>query len=173
MAQEFVPCPWLQHRSRYSYRQQMIRGWVGVILYAALSALGWLLRWFFPYERAGGAAAFCKRRELHSGAFQPNSSAFLWKRADWLAHHHESGRLTNHQALIVLCLEIVSKLLQTSKWDRAKVQRLEQVLSWQSSEGWFMEYRAATLAIIPWIFCLASIYQFRPDVRLKRRWSKL
>jgi len=41
------------------------------------------------------------------------------------------------------------KALQTRKVGSSEMQRLERVLSWQSSEGWFMEYEAATLAIIP------------------------
>lgn len=63
---------------------------------------------------------------------------------------------------------MLSNLLQTSKWDKAKVQRLEQVLSWQSSEGWFQEYEGCdpgyhTLTIS----CLARIYQLKPDIRIK------
>jgi len=55
----------------------------------------------------------------------------------------------NHQALIVLCLEIVSKLLQTSKWDRAKVQRLERCCLGRVLKAGLWNTRAATLAIIP------------------------
>ncbi|MCJ8282888.1 MAG: hypothetical protein MJK14_24570 [Rivularia sp. ALOHA_DT_140] len=93
---------------------------------------------------------------------------FFIKRADWLAEHHESGRLTNHQALIVLCLERLSQLLNYSQWDKAKVQRLERVLSWQNDEGWFIEYEGCdpgyhTLTIS----CLARIYQLNPDIRIK------
>lgn len=102
--------------------------------------------------------------ELHN----PVALDFLRSRADWLTHHHESGQLTNHQALIVLCLELLSGLLQTSEWNRAKAQRLERVLSWQSAEGWFQEYEGCdpgyhTLTIS----CLARIHQLRPDVRLQ------
>ena len=94
--------------------------------------------------------------------------AFLVKRADWLAHHQESGRLTNHQALIVLCLELLSKLLQTNRWDTSKAQRLDRVLAWQNPEGWFQEYEGCdpgyhTLTIS----CLARVYELNPNHRLK------
>lgn len=178
MAQEFVWPLALAYDTDVTdnsfYQQQVIRDWVEAgILYAARSAhKDGSCDDYFPYERAGGAAAFSLLASVESytllGLSNPVALRFFEKRADWLAHHNESGRLTNHQALIVLCLERVSALLQTSKWDRAKVQRLERVLSWQSSEGWFVEYEGCdpgyhTLTI----FCLATIYQLRPDVRLK------
>lgn len=178
MAQEFVWPLALAYDIDVSdnsfYQQQVIRDWVEAgILYAARSAhKDGSCDDYFPYERAGGAAAFSLLASVESytllGLSNPVALRFFEKRADWLAHHNESGRLTNHQALIVLCLERVSALLQTSKWNRAKVQRLERVLSWQSSEGWFVEYEGCdpgyhTLTI----FCLATIYQLKPDVRLK------
>jgi len=156
------------------YQQQVIRDWVEAgILYAASSAHpDGSCDDYFPYERAGGATAFsllaCIESYTQLGLNNPTALRFFERRADWLAHHNESGRLTNHQALIVLCLELLSKLLQTSKWDKARVQRLERVLSWQNPEGWFQEYEGCdpgyhTLTIS----CLARIYQLRPDPRLK------
>lgn len=156
------------------YQQQVIRDWVTAgILYAAQSAhQDGSCDDYFPYERASGAAAFSLLActESYTLLKLDNSSAlrFFTRRADWLAKHHESGQLTNHQALIVLCLELLSRLLQTSKWERAIAQRLERVLSWQSPEGWFPEYEGCdpgyhTLTIS----CLARIYQLKPDVRLK------
>ncbi len=156
------------------YQQPVIRDWVEAgILYAAKSAHpDGSCDDYFPYERAGGAAAFsllaCIESYTQMGLNNPIALQFFEKRADWLAHHNESGRLTNHQALIVLCLELLSKLLQTSKWDKARVQRLERVLSWQNPEGWFQEYEGCdpgyhTLTIS----CLARIHQLRPDPRLK------
>lgn len=178
MAQEFVLPLALSYDTKEPenafYHQPVIPQWVEAgILFAARSAhADGSCDDYFPYERAGGAAAFSLLACIESYTLLrlDNSFAlrFFAKRADWLAHHQESGRLTNHQALIVLCLELLSKLLQTSKWDRAKVQRLEQVLSWQSSEGWFQEYEGCdpgyhTLTIS----CLARIYQLRPDIRIK------
>lgn len=178
MAQEFVLPLALAYDTNLPdnpfYQQSVIPQWVEAgILFAARSAHSdGSCDDYFPYERAGGAAAFSLLAciESYTRLRLENKTAlrFFEKRADWLAHHQESGRLTNHQALIVLCLELLSKLLQTSKWDRAKVQRLEQVLSWQSSEGWFQEYEGCdpgyhTLTIS----CLARIYQLRQDIRIK------
>jgi hypothetical protein len=98
---------------------------------------------------------------------------FFEKRADWLASHQESGRLANHHALIVLCVELASRLLQTSRWNREKERRLDRILSWQSPEGWFPEYGGCdpgyhTLTI----WCLARIDQIRLDARLKKAIAK-
>lgn len=178
MAQEFVLPLALAYNTALPdnpfYQQPVIRDWVEAgIFYAAKSAHpDGSCDDYFPYERAGGAAAFsllaCIESYMELGLNYPIALQFFEKRADWLAHHHESGRLTNHQALIVLCLDLLSRLLQTSKWDRARVQRLERVLSWQNPEGWFQEYEGCdpgyhTLTIS----CLAWIYQLRPDPRLK------
>lgn len=168
------------------YRQPAIKSWVEAgILYAIRSAhKDGSCDDYFPFERASGAAAFSLLAFIESyillGLGDNNKKLdnkdldnqsilnFFTKRADWLAHHHESGQLTNHQALIVLCLEQLSQLLKTPKWDKAKVQRLERVLSWQNSEGWFIEYEGCdpgyhTLTIS----CLARIYKFNPDIRIK------
>lgn len=155
------------------YQQQVIKDWVEAgILYAARSShKDGSCDDYFPYERASGAAAFsllaCIESYILLGLDNTIMLRFFSKRADWLADHHESGQLTNHQALIVLCLELLSRLLH-SKWDRAIAQRLERVLSWQNPEGWFQEYEGCdpgyhTLTIS----CLASIYQLKPDVRIK------
>ena len=178
MAQEFVLPLALAYDTNLPenlfYHQSVIPQWVEAgILFAARSAhVDGSCDDYFPYERASGAAAFSLLACIDSytllGLDNPIALRFFTKRADWLAKHQESGRLTNHQALIVLCLELLSKLFQTSKWDRSKAQRLEQVLSWQSAEGWFQEYEGCdpgyhTLTIS----CLARIYQLRPDIRIK------
>jgi hypothetical protein len=102
------------------------------------------------------------------GLNNPEILHFFSKRADWLAHHQESGRLSNHQALIVLCLELLEKLLQSDRWNDSKQERLEQVLSWQNPEGWFQEYEGCdpgyqTLTIA----CLARVWELNPSNRLK------
>jgi len=178
MAQEFVLPLALAYNTDLPdnpfYRQKIVPGWVEAgILYAARSAhADGSCDDYFPYERAAGAAAFSLLACIDSYTLlelnNPRALQFFTKRADWLAKSHESGRLTNHQALIVLCLELLSNLLQTSQWERAKVQRLERVLSWQSSEGWFQEYEGCdpgyhTLTIS----CLARIYQLKPELRIK------
>lgn len=156
------------------YRQESLREWVaaGIRYAAASSHPDGSCDDYFPFERAGGAAAFsllaCLDSYLMLGLDDPEMRCFFIQRADWLAHHHESGQLTNHQALIVLCLELLSKLLQTDRWEEARSQRLERVLAWQNPEGWFQEYEGCdpgyhTLTIS----CLARIYDLRPDPRIK------
>lgn len=146
------------------YRQPILRKWVEAgILYAARSAhADGSCDDYFPYERAAGAAAFSLLACLESYQLleldNPEVLAFFERRADWLAHHEESGQLSNHQALIVLCLKLVGRLLRTSKWSRAQDRRLSKLLSWQNSEGWFAEYEGAdpgyqTLTI----WCLAQL----------------
>ena len=174
MSQEFVyPLALVYHTNipnNLFYQQAILKDWVEAgILYAAKSAHpDGSCDDYFPFERAGGAAAFSLLACLESYQLLKlnNQQAidFFVKRANWLAHHQESGRLTNHQALIVLCLELLSRLLNTDQWDQQKERRLEQVLSWQNPEGWFQEYEGCdpgyhTLTIS----CLARIYEFNPD----------
>jgi hypothetical protein len=150
MSQEFVwPLALVYHldlpHNPY-YQQASLRDWVAAgILYAARSAHpDGSCDDYFPFERAGGAAAFsllaCVESYTLLNLENAEMRVFFERRADWLAHHNESGQLTNHQALIVLCLELVGRLNHTSKWARAKATRLDRVLEWQNAEGWFTEY---------------------------------
>ncbi|NJN04379.1 MAG: hypothetical protein HC873_15465 [Leptolyngbyaceae cyanobacterium SL_1_1] len=178
MSQEFVWPLALAYDTPCSdnpfYQELKLRDWVEAgIVYAAKSAhADGSCDDYFPFERASGAAAFSLLACLESYQIMglENSIAlrFFEKRADWLAHHLESGRLTNHQALIALCLEVTGRLLQTQKWEGAIRQRLELVFSWQNPEGWFQEYEGCdpgyhTLTIS----CLARLYQLRPSAQLK------
>ncbi len=183
MAQEFVLPLALAHATdlpgNLFYQQPAVRDWVEAgILYAARSAHDdGSCDDYFPFERAGGAAAFsllaCIDSYILLGLTNEEALRFFIQRADWLAHHNESGQLTNHQALIVLCLERLAGLLGLARWDRPRVQRLERVLSWQNSEGWFQEYEGCdpgyhTLTIS----CLARIEQLHPDPRLREALTK-
>jgi hypothetical protein len=178
MAQEFVwPLALAYHTDvphNPFYQQSALRDWVEAgILYAAQSAHpDGSCDDYFPFERAGGAAAFsllaCLEGYALMGLENDRALRFFERRANWLAHHHESGQLANHQALIVLCLELLSRQLNSNQWDRAKALRLERVLEWQNSEGWFQEYEGCdpgyhTLTIS----CLARIYDLTPDPRLE------
>jgi hypothetical protein len=178
MSQEFVWPLALAHSTDAPnnpyYQRPVIRDWVEAgILYAAHSAhVDGSCDDYFPYERAGGAAAFSLLACIESYNLLEikNDAAlrFFEKRADWLAHHHESGTLSNHQALIALCLESLSRLLQSSRWDEAKELRIERVLSWQNEEGWFQEYEGCdpgyhTLTVS----CLARLYELTPTPKLK------
>ena len=178
MAQEFVLPLALAYHTDWAknpfFQQAALRDWAEAgILYAARSAhADGSCDDYFPFERAGGAAAFSLLACLDSyslmGLKSPAALQFFQRRADWLAHHNESGQLANHQALIVLCLELLGKVLNTDRWQQARSQRLERVLSWQHPEGWFQEYEGCdpgyhTLTIS----CLARIHQLRPDPGLR------
>ncbi len=178
MSQEFVyPLALAYHcnlEGNQFYQQPILKEWIEAgILYGVKSAhTNGSCDDYFPFERAAGAAAFSLLAFIESyKLMQFNNSdilKFLTTRADWLAHHQESGRLTNHQALILLCLELLSELLQTDRWQRSKQERLEQVLSWQNPEGWFQEYEGCdpgyhTLTIS----CLARVYELNPSPELK------
>jgi hypothetical protein len=158
------------------YQQPMVKEWVKAgIVYANLSShSNGSCDDYFPYERAAGAAAFSLLACLESTTLLGLEHSvevldFFRRRADWLAEHQESGRLTNHQALIVLCLELVGRLLQTDRWAVSKQERLEQVYAWQNPEGWFIEYEGCdpgyhTLTIS----CLARLYELQPNEKLKQ-----
>ncbi|BAU66374.1 hypothetical protein STA3757_37780 [Stanieria sp. NIES-3757] len=183
MSQEFVYPLALAYHTKIEhnpfYQQPTIKNWVeaGIIYAAKTSHPNGSCDDYFPYERAAGAAAFSLLAFIESYTLMeldnPLLLSFFVKRADWLAHHQESGRLTNHQALIVLCLELLSKLLKSSRWNQSKQERLEQVLAWQNPEGWFQEYEGCdpgyhTLTIS----CLARIYELNPSNRLKDALAK-
>ncbi len=150
MAQEFVWPLALAYSTNLAgnpfHQAAALREWVGAgILCAARSAhADGSCDDYFPFEKAGGAAAFsllaCLEAYDAMGFDNAEARAFFEKRADWLAHHQESGRLTNHQALIVVCLDRAGDVLKTSRWAEARERRLKTVLEWQDPEGWFAEY---------------------------------
>ncbi|MEL6494787.1 MAG: hypothetical protein AAFQ41_06645, partial [Cyanobacteria bacterium J06623_7] len=158
------------------YQQPMLKEWVRAgIEYAYLSSHdNGSCDDYFPFERASGAAAFSLLACLESTILLNLEHSeevldFFRRRADWLAKHQESGRLTNHQALIALCLELAGRLLNTNRWQQSQRERLSQVLAWQNPEGWFIEYEGCdpgyhTLTIS----CLARLDELRPSARLKQ-----
>ncbi len=178
MSQEFVLPLALAYQTNIAdnpfYQQSVLKDWVKAgILYAKKSShQDGSCDDYFPYEKAGGATAFSLLAFIDSYQICDFNDSqmidFFFKRASWLANHHESGQLSNHQALIVLCLELLTKILNTNQFDKAKTLRLEKVLDWQSSEGWFQEYEGCDPGYHSLtISCLARIYQLRPDERLK------
>ncbi len=126
---------------------------------------------YFPYERATGAAAFSLLAGLESyrlmGFERPDLIAFFERRAAWLAGHRESGRLSNHEALVVACLVRLSDLAGTDRWAGAVGERLDRLLSWQSGEGWFHEYEGCDPGYLTLtISLLAMIDGWRPGLGL-------
>ena len=129
---------------------------------------------YFPYERAGGATAFsllaCMEAYRILGLDDDGILQFFEKRADWLAVHHESGRLSNHQALIALCLELAGDLLDTKRWTQKASARVDVVLSWQTDEGWFWEYEGCDPGYLTLtISVLAWLHSIRPDAPYAER----
>lgn len=183
MAQEFVwplalACT-LDIPGNPYHRSETIREWVRAgILYAASSAHpDGSCDDYFPFEKAGGAAAFsllaCAESYRLLNLNEPAALEFFARRADWLAHHHESGQLTNHQALIVCCIDSVADLTGITRWQSARETRLARVLEWQNPEGWFQEYEGCdpgyhTLTIS----LLARIYERSPSPALHEALSR-
>lgn len=177
MSQEFV---WplalaysLEIEGNPYYQQPAIKEWVAAgILYAGRAAHSdGSCDDYFPFEKAAGAAAFsllaCMESYRMLGLQSAEMEAFFGRRARWLASHHESGRLSNHAALIVLCLDIAGQVLGTKEFDALRDSRLTTLLSWQNEEGWFQEYEGAdpgyhTLTI----GLLAQIYERTKDSKI-------
>jgi hypothetical protein len=127
---------------------------------------------YFPNERALGATVFsllaCAEAYELIGMRSDEALEFFHRRANWLASRHESGRLSNHHALIALCLDVVGRLCKVDNFIRARDERITQLLSWQTSEGWFPEYEGfdpgyETLTLS----CLARLYETAPSAQLK------
>jgi hypothetical protein len=183
MAQEFVwplalvyalPIPGNPYHQVPALKEWIEAG----ILYAARSAHSdGSCDDYFPFEKAAGAATFSLLAGLESyellGLQNSEMLDFFGLRADWLADHHESGRLTNHQALIALALEKAGRLFSSSRWNKAKARRLKRVLDWQDDEGWFPEYEGCdpgyhTLTIA----LLAQLHALSPSTELKAALQK-
>jgi hypothetical protein len=123
---------------------------------------------YFPYEKAAGATAFSLLACIESyrllGLRDSRLLAFMSRRLEWLNSHVESGRLTNHQALIALCTELLSRVVGTHRWDKLRDERIQLVLDWQDPEGWFHEYEGFdpgyhTLTIS----CMARLLALKPS----------
>ncbi len=178
MAQEFVLPLALAYGTGIEgnafFGQEAIREWVlaGIRYAAESSHPDGSCDDYFPYERAGGAAAFsllaCLEAYRLLGLDDAACRAFFAKRADWLAGHHESGRLANHQALIALALNIAGEVLGSVRWEKPAQERLDLVLSWQTDEGWFWEYEGCDPGYLTLtISTLAWLNTRRPDERLQ------
>lgn len=152
------------------YKNDAIRDWVyaGINFAAQFSHDDGSCDDYYPYEKASGAAAFsllaCVESYIIVGIDDDSLKQFFERRADWLANHVESGELSNHQALIILCLELTGGLLETDKWDKLKCKRLDLLLSWQNDEGWFREYagfdpgyHTLTVSLLGWYYDLNPI----------------
>jgi len=126
---------------------------------------------YYPFERALGAAVFSLTATTR--AYQllrlsdPELVRWFRRRARWLVGHDESGRLANHQALAALGLLHVWQITGDESLRRAADARVEKVLHWQSTEGWFDEYGGADPGYqTVTIDCLAKYRRATGDGRL-------
>ena len=128
---------------------------------------------YYPFERAAGAAAFSLFAILEAARIigcrrDDEIDAFLLRRAGWLASHRESGELSNHEALIVACLQRMSERFGAERFEPAMRERLTRLLAWQSPEGWFSEYGGADPGYLSLtIGLLADLDRRRPDLDLR------
>ena len=128
---------------------------------------------YYPFERAAGAAAFSLYASLHAARIlgchdDPEIAAFLQLRGRWLAHHRESGRLSNHEALIVACLAMLGRITGADEWEAPLAERAARLKSWQHAEGWFDEYGGADPGYLSLtIGLLAEVDRMRPDLGLR------
>lgn len=177
MSQEFVlplALAWaLPMPDNPYHRQPAVRDWVEAgIRYAARSAHpDGSCDDYYPFERAAGAAAFSLLAAIDAArvvgvAEDPEIAAFLHRRARWLADHRESGRLSNHEALIVAALARLAP--GAPAFEAALRERAARLLSWQHAEGWFDEYGGADPGYLSLtVGLLADVDRLRPDLGLR------
>jgi hypothetical protein len=179
MAQEFVyplalawaiDCPGNPYHGKASIRDWAIAG----MRFAAASAHSdGSCDDYFPYERAAGAAAFsllaCLDAYRLLGLRDDALEEFFARRGAWLADHRESGRLSNHEALIALDLALLGELDGGDRWQASFEARLARLLSWQDEEGWFQEYEGCDPGYLTLtISVLARLHEMQPREDLAR-----
>jgi hypothetical protein len=125
---------------------EAVREWViaGILFASASAHNDGSCDDYYPHERALGASAFSLLATVESYKLldldDDKLLLFFRNRADWLARTEESGRLSNHQALVSLCLQETGRLLGTPEWETAARDRLGRLLEWQTEDGSFPEY---------------------------------
>jgi hypothetical protein len=115
---------------------------------------------FYPFERAMGATAFtlyAMAEAVQVLALEDTGILeFLHRRACWLAATDEAGRLSNHHALRVLGLAMVARMTNDSALEKSATKHRDELLSWQSDEGWFPEYDGFDLGYHSFTFTFLS-----------------
>jgi hypothetical protein len=156
------------------YQAPAVRDWIaaGIRFAASAAHRDGSCDDYYPFERATGAAAFSlyaclEAIRLTDLACDDAITAFLRRRATWLADHRESGRLSNHEALITACLARMEER-EPGKWEDGLRARIARLLSWQGAEGWFDEYGGADPGYLSLtIGLLAEVDRRRPDLELR------
>ena len=179
MAQEFVlplALAWATNRPGNAFAgRNCIRDWViaGIEFAARAAHTDGSCDDYYPHERAAGATAFSLYAALRAleilGLDYRPFEPFLMRRGRWLYAHPESGRLSNHEALIAATLFRLSRLTGRTEFARMGEERLARLLSWQSVEGWFPEYDGCDPGYLTLtIAMLAEIHEMQPDRRLEQ-----
>lgn len=126
---------------------------------------------YFPFEQASGATAFSCFAILNVIALNIVELSelelnLLTKRLNWLSKNHESGRLSNHEALIALVLAMAAKLFNNSYFQKKSIERIKNLLTWRNEEGWFEEYSGYDIGYETLTFsCLDNLKNYIPELR--------
>jgi len=177
MSQEFVGALALVYSTQFPenifYQNERLRHYIeGALNFTASSAHpDGSTDDYFPYERALGAAVFSLHAATESyrllGLHNEELLDFFSRRAEWIMHHHESGRLANHHAIASLCLLNVAHLTGKKVFQERAEERMDQVLSWQTAEGWYLEYEGCDPGYLSvTIDFLAQFYKRCENARL-------
>lgn len=99
---------------------------------------------YYPNEQALGATVFSLYAATESylllGMDDPDMREFFITRARFIMRTKESGTLANHHAIAAIALLNVARITGDDQWEKAAEEKLREVLSYQSPEGWFSEY---------------------------------
>ncbi len=102
---------------------------------------------YYPNERALGATVFSLLAMTEAYELLKLNDkelvSFFAKRAKWLMNHQETGKLSNHQALVALALYNTFTITRDRKYLEGVRERFRLLFSWQHPEGWFQEYEGA------------------------------
>lgn len=126
---------------------------------------------YFPFEQASGATAFScfailNVIGLNIVELSEQELNLLIKRLNWLSKSHESGRLSNHEALIALVLAMAAKLLNNSYFHEKSINRIKNLLTWRNEEGWFEEYSGFDIGYETLTFsCLNNLKIYIPELK--------
>ena len=178
MAQEFVLPLALAYAHPFQgnpfHAHPTLREWIRAgIAYAAASAHpDGSCDDYYPFEKAVGAAAFSQYAMLEAlrltGLDPAPFLPFLQRRGAWLGRHRESGRLSNHEALVANGLLRLADLTGDPGFATLAETRVARLLTWQSDEGWFYEYQGCDPGYLTLTIAnLAEIDAQRPDLDLR------
>ena len=129
---------------------------------------------YYPFEQASGATAFTTYAilcciEIGQISLSEKQLLKLRKRINWLSRKKESGRLSNHEALICLVLAKASQILDDSNLYKLSIKRTCSLLKWRDEEGWFEEYNGLDVGYESLTFsCLVQLQEVldRVDINL-------